>query len=119
MSNPEIVPKVNLRPSPPPNPVPNPVQVVAPNPAPFRHALGGIRETTVAASTVPPEDFKAVLSDLPGNPFIYQRRVAQTILPPNPNVVVSQNLVNTISGKPLTTDVADKISDVSTEAESQ
>jgi hypothetical protein len=131
MSYPENDPKVNLKANPlpstvvnpapirVPNPIPNPAATVTPSPAPFRHALGGIKETTVAASTVPAVDFKAVLSDLPGNPFIYQRRVAQTILPANPNVVVTQNLVNTISGKPLTTNVADQIKDVSTEGGSQ
>jgi hypothetical protein len=119
MSNPETEPKVYLKANPQPNPIPNPAANITPSPAPFRHALGGIRETTVAASTVPPVDFKAVLSELPGNPFIYQRRVAQTILPPDPNVIVSQNLVNTISGKPLTNNVAKEIADVTTEDESK
>jgi hypothetical protein len=69
----------------------------------------------VPASTVPAVDLKTVLSDLPGNPFVYQRRVAQSLLSANTNIRVTQNLVNTLSGKPLTTDVNDKIKDVTTE----
>jgi hypothetical protein len=108
-------PKVN----PAPGPKINPPATVAPNPAPFRHALGGVKEEMVQASTVPPVDFKAVLKDLPGNPFVYQRRVAQSFLAPDPKVTVTQNLVNTLSGKPATTNVADQIKDVSSEEESK
>jgi hypothetical protein len=93
----------------------NPTPTPAPIHAPFRHALGGISEEMVRASTVPPVDFKAVLTDLPGNPFLYQRRVAKDILPPNPNMTVTQNLVNTISGKPLTTNVSEAIEDVTSQ----
>jgi len=93
----------------------NPNPKTASTPAPFRHALGGISGQMVPASTVPALNFKAVLTDLPGNPFIYQRRVAQNILPPNPNIIVTEDLVNTLSSKPLTTDVSDEIDDVSTE----
>ena len=97
------------------NPQPIPAPTPAPVAAPFRHALGGVSEEMVRASTVPPVNFKAVLTDLPGNPFIYQRRVAQNILPANPNMVVTQNLVNTLSGKPLATNVSDEIEDVTTQ----
>jgi len=54
------------------------------------------------------------LKDLPGNPFIYQRRVAQSLLPANAKVVVTQNLVNQMTSKPLNTNVADQIKDVAT-----
>lgn len=72
----------------------------------------------VGASTVPSVNFKTVLTDLPGNPFIYQRRVAQKILSPNPNITVTEDLVNTFAGKPLTTDVADEIQDVAEDSSS-
>jgi len=93
-------------------PVANINRVIGGQPA--RHPLGGISEKMVRASTVPKVAFSAVLKDLPGNPFIYQRRVAQSLLPANAKVVVTQNLVNQMTSKPLNTNVADQIKDVAT-----
>ena len=65
-----------------------------------RHAMGGITEQMPLASSVRKLNFKKVLAETPGNPFLYQRRVAQKLIPPDPRVVVTRRFVSHLTGKP-------------------
>ena len=64
-----------------------------------RHPLGGVKEKMIMASAIPKIDFAKVLTDLPGNPFVYQRRVAQNLLAANEKVLATQSLTNQFAGK--------------------
>ncbi len=76
-----------------------------------KYPLGAVKEELVVASAVPKLDLMKVLSDLPGNPFVYQRRLAQNMLQANKDiaaiVAVHPNLVNEFAGKPLGTNAAE------------
>jgi len=81
-----------------------------------QYSLGAVKEEFVLASKIPRLDFAKSLSDLPGNPFVYQRRVNQDILQPDKDiaaqVAVSPNLVNELTGKPPGTTLAVQLKDV-------
>jgi len=82
-----------------------------PNPIP-PHPLGGIAEQMTVASATPPIDFKQALTDQPGNPFVYQRRVAQSLLPANPRMTVGPAFVSQLTRQPNTTALTSELKDV-------
>ncbi len=81
------------------------------NPIP-RHPLGGITEQMTVASATPPIDFKQVLTDQPGNPFVYQRRVAQSLLSANPRMTVGPAFVSQLTRRPATAALTSELKDV-------